>query len=122
MARPKVFMFDDPYWEPLRSEAQRQGEEKWLRTIDDGQKTVVIEIGAGTTIPSVRHFSQRVIHEFGARLIRITPVLPLVRNSCRCSVNVVQIVALIAWLEHPSFWEDIEMTSLAAYPTYKSTM
>jgi NAD-dependent SIR2 family protein deacetylase len=73
MARPNVLMFGDANWEPLRSEAQRQLEEKWLRTIDDGQKTVVIEIGAGTAIPSVRHFSQRIIYEFGGRLIRINP-------------------------------------------------
>ena len=32
-----------------------------------------MEIGAGTAIPSVRHFSQRVIHEFGGRLVRINP-------------------------------------------------
>jgi NAD-dependent SIR2 family protein deacetylase len=81
MARPNVLMFGDPYWEPLRSEAQRQGEEKWLRTIDDGQKTVVIEIGAGTTIPSVRHFSQRITYEFGGRLIRINPVECAVPSS-----------------------------------------
>lgn len=37
------------------------------------QAPVVVEIGAGTAIPSVRHFSQRVIHEFGGRLIRINP-------------------------------------------------
>ena len=33
----------------------------------------VIELGAGTTIPSVRHFSQRVIHQYGGRLVRINP-------------------------------------------------
>ena len=34
---------------------------------------MVIELGAGTTIPSVRRFSQRVIHELGGRLVRINP-------------------------------------------------
>jgi hypothetical protein len=56
MARPNVLMIGDPYWEPWRSEGQRQREEKWLRTIDSGQRTVVIEIGADTTIPSVSKF------------------------------------------------------------------
>ena len=37
------------------------------------KRPVIIELGAGTAIPSVRHFSQRVIHEFGGRLIRINP-------------------------------------------------
>lgn len=36
-------------------------------------RPLVIELGAGTAIPSVRHFSHRVIHEFGGRLIRINP-------------------------------------------------
>ena len=73
MARPNVLIFGDANWEPWRSEAQRQREEQWLRTIHDGQRTVVIEIGAGTTIPSVRHFSQRISYQFGGRLIRINP-------------------------------------------------
>ena len=34
---------------------------------------MVIEIGAGTAIPSVRHFSHRISHEFGGRIIRINP-------------------------------------------------
>ena len=31
------------------------------------------ELGAGTAVPSVRHFSQRVLHQFGGRLVRINP-------------------------------------------------
>ena len=34
---------------------------------------MVVELGAGTAVPSVRHFSERVIHQFGGRLIRINP-------------------------------------------------
>lgn len=34
---------------------------------------MVVELGAGTAIPSVRHFSQRIITEFSGRLIRINP-------------------------------------------------
>lgn len=36
-------------------------------------RPVVVELGAGTAIPSVRRFSQRIIHEFGGRLVRINP-------------------------------------------------
>lgn len=32
---------------------------------------VIVEVGAGTAIPSVRHFSHRLIRDLGARLIRI---------------------------------------------------
>ena len=31
------------------------------------------KVGAGTALPSVGEFSQRIIHEFGCRLIRINP-------------------------------------------------
>ena len=34
---------------------------------------LVVELGAGTAIPSVRHFSQRILHHHGGRLIRINP-------------------------------------------------
>jgi len=34
---------------------------------------LIIELGAGTAILSVRHFSQYVIQQFGGRLIRINP-------------------------------------------------
>ncbi len=30
-----------------------------------------MELGAGTAIPSVRNFSQRIIYEFGGHLVRI---------------------------------------------------
>jgi hypothetical protein len=42
---------------------------------------VVIELGAGTAIPSVRLFSQRVVHQFDGRLIRINPREPEVPTS-----------------------------------------
>jgi hypothetical protein len=34
---------------------------------------VVIELGAGTAIASVRYFSQRVVRQFRGKLIRINP-------------------------------------------------
>ena len=33
----------------------------------------MVELGAGTATPSVRYFSQEVVHEYGGRLIRINP-------------------------------------------------
>jgi NAD-dependent SIR2 family protein deacetylase len=74
LARPNVLMFSDWNWLPQRSESQARGETKWLDSVADSQaRVVVVEIGAGTAIPSVRHFSHRMIHEFGARIIRINP-------------------------------------------------
>jgi NAD-dependent SIR2 family protein deacetylase len=70
LARPNVLMFGDWGWIHRRSEVQRNRQEAWLSTVT---RPVVIELGAGTAIPSVRQFSQRIIHKFGGRLIRINP-------------------------------------------------
>lgn len=70
MARPNIMMFGDWDWVDHRQDAQSRRMERWLLGL---KRPVVVEIGAGTAIPSVRHFSQRVIHAFGGRLIRINP-------------------------------------------------
>lgn len=53
-----------------RSAAQGERQDAWLSAVT---RPIVIELGAGATISSVRHFSQRVIHQFGGRLVRINP-------------------------------------------------
>jgi hypothetical protein len=58
---------------PERTATQSQREEQWLTSVGDRQRIVVIELGAGTAIPSVRDFSERIIFELGGRLIRINP-------------------------------------------------
>lgn len=74
LARPNILMFGDWNWLAGRREAQRHREENWLATLSVGQANVVIvEIGAGTAIPSVRHFSQWICREYGARIVRINP-------------------------------------------------
>jgi NAD-dependent SIR2 family protein deacetylase len=73
MARPNVLMFGDWSWSPRRTAIQSQHEEEWLEAIGDHQRVVVVELGAGTAIPSVRNFSQRIIYELGGRLVRINP-------------------------------------------------
>jgi NAD-dependent SIR2 family protein deacetylase len=72
LARPNILMFGDWNWLEQRSQSQRQRETRWLETIADSEaRVVVVEIGAGTAIPSVRHFSHRMCHDHGARLVRI---------------------------------------------------
>ena len=68
MARPNVLMFGDWSWIPARQEAQAMRQAQWLSSI---QNPVVIELGAGTAIPTVRHFSENVCRRVGGRLIRI---------------------------------------------------
>lgn len=70
MARPNILMFGDWAWVEDRARRQEQALNTWLRRTT---RPVVIEIGAGSAIPSVRHFSHRVLTEHGGRLIRINP-------------------------------------------------
>ena len=67
LARPNILMFNDWQWLEQRSAAQQQALAEWLATVS---QPVVIEIGAGSRIPSVRRFSEH----YGQRLIRINPL------------------------------------------------
>jgi len=70
LARPNVLMFGDWGWNNARSTEQSRRLDQWLAGVD---RPVVIEIGAGKAIPSVRHFSHRIVQKHGGRLIRINP-------------------------------------------------
>ncbi|MFT3758407.1 SIR2 family NAD-dependent protein deacylase [Thauera sp.] len=64
LARPNILMFGDWGWIEDRSAAQQARLDAWRHTVE---RLIVIEIGAGTAIPSVRLFGERQ----GAPLIRI---------------------------------------------------
>ncbi len=70
LARPNILMFGDIGWKDEVTERQERATETWLNGIC---RPVVVELGAGTAIPSVRRFGQRLIREFGARAVRINP-------------------------------------------------
>jgi NAD-dependent SIR2 family protein deacetylase len=79
VARPNVLMFGDCDWLASRSLAQDMALRKWLVSLPlNRAKLVIIELGAGTTIPTVRHLSEQVAEEFAAPLIRINPREPQV--------------------------------------------
>lgn len=67
LLRPNILMFDDWQWNPQRSAAQRERLDRWL---DQVAAPLVIEIGAGRAVSTVRQFSQR-MRQRGSRLIRI---------------------------------------------------
>lgn len=79
LARPNILMFYDDGWSEQRSITQAHHQEVWLRKVS---APVVVEIGAGTTIPSVRNFSHHMICDFHARLIRINPTESKVSRDC----------------------------------------
>ncbi|WP_341905301.1 Sir2 family NAD-dependent protein deacetylase [Polaromonas sp. YR568] len=82
LARPNVLMFNDSSWVEDRTQSQARLESTWLAKIAENQaRVVVVEIGAGTAIPSVRRFSHRISHEFDGCIIRINPREPQVPSS-----------------------------------------
>jgi NAD-dependent SIR2 family protein deacetylase len=74
MARPNILMFGDYSWNDARSDEQQERFIAWMS--GQGAKNLaVIEIGAGTAIPSVRRLSES-LQAQGATLIRINPREP----------------------------------------------
>jgi NAD-dependent SIR2 family protein deacetylase len=93
LARPNILMFGDAAWQDMPSAAQEAALGWWL---DRAQRIVIVEVGAGTAIPSVRHYSHRTIIERGARLIRINPREPAVPGLEHVSITQPGLAALMA--------------------------
>lgn len=66
LARPNVLMFYDAEWVPRRTARQRECFERWQFSL---KTMVVIELGAGTALPTIRRFSL----SQGCPVIRIDP-------------------------------------------------
>jgi NAD-dependent SIR2 family protein deacetylase len=66
VARPNILMFNDSQWIERRADRQLRELERWMSTC---RNPVVVELGAGRAIPTVRRFGERC----GAHLIRINP-------------------------------------------------
>lgn len=69
IARPNILMFGDWGWLAQRSDAQEGRLQAWLRGVE---RLLVIEVGAGTHIPTVRLLGERL----KGHLIRINPGEP----------------------------------------------
>ncbi|MFM0260192.1 Sir2 family transcriptional regulator [Paraburkholderia sediminicola] len=70
LARPNILMFGDYGWVDAPYERQRERLAAWISSVS---KPVVVELGAGKALPTVRRFSERNAHQ---RLIRINPREP----------------------------------------------
>jgi NAD-dependent SIR2 family protein deacetylase len=78
LARPNVLMFGDWQWNGTRTADQQARLEAWLRGME-GMRLAIIECGAGTAVPTVRHFCERIASVAESTLIRINlrePVVP----------------------------------------------
>ena len=78
ISRPNVFMFGDGGWLCSRYRRQEERLQTWL---GDAKRPVVVELGAGTHIPSVRYFSESVIQRPNSSLVRINPREPMVPSG-----------------------------------------
>ena len=74
IARPNILMFGDWEWISDRTAAQEFRFERWLEKLEYmDYKLVIIEIGAGKAVPTVRITSEKIASMYDAKLIRINP-------------------------------------------------
>lgn len=71
-ARPNILMFGDYSWLPQRTHGQEMRFDSFLDQ-HRNQPLVIIEIGAGTAIPTIRYMSERLGQRARATVIRINP-------------------------------------------------
>lgn len=74
-ARPNILMFGDYAWIGDRTARQQERFRHFLAR-QAGKRIAVVELGAGTAIPTVRAASERIGALAGARVIRINPREP----------------------------------------------
>ncbi|MCK4690948.1 MAG: NAD-dependent deacetylase [Desulfuromonadales bacterium] len=72
VARPNILMFGDYSWLPQRTAAQEDNFDTFLE-MNRGGQLVVIEMGAGSALPTIRNLSERLGQRHQARVLRINP-------------------------------------------------
>jgi NAD-dependent SIR2 family protein deacetylase len=72
IARPNTMMFDDLTFVPEVKRIQQQRYETWLASAR-GKQLVILEIGAGTAIDTIRRMGERVTERSRTTLVRINP-------------------------------------------------
>ncbi|WP_085316868.1 SIR2 family NAD-dependent protein deacylase [Derxia lacustris] len=98
LARPNILMFGDDGWIADRSTAQRS---RLLRWLAGTRRPVVIELGAGTAIPSVRLLGEQVARD-GLGLVRINPREPAVQHPADVAIAAGALAALTALAPPPA--------------------
>jgi len=69
-ARPNILLFSDWEWDSKNSDIQEKEYQSFLER-NENKKICIIEIGAGTKIPSVRYHSEHIFESYDAEFIRI---------------------------------------------------
>ncbi|PZP99709.1 MAG: NAD-dependent deacetylase [Variovorax paradoxus] len=100
LARPNILMFGDGDWNAQREQTQAAQLQDWLAGLRRLRaRLAVVEIGAGTAVPSVRHFVQGLQRGFGAQLVRINPREAAVRGPHDVAVPAAALQALSGMAE-----------------------
>ena len=81
-ARPNILMFGDGWWNDVRAGQQQRHFQKFLAS-NSGLNLVVVELGAGTAVPTVRHLCEN----WPEALIRINPREPQTRGGDSVSIS-----------------------------------
>lgn len=72
IARPNILMFCDLHWVEDRTAAQQRAFDAWLgNVIRGGARLTIVEIGAGTAVPTVRWTCEAIMRAHRATLVRI---------------------------------------------------
>lgn len=73
-ARPNILMFGDGGWNSHRADEQNDNFYNWeFNMAKQSKNAVIIELGAGQVIPTVRWTSEQFSHKHKAPIIRINP-------------------------------------------------
>lgn len=72
LLRPNILMFGDYGWNVIREEKQKQNFNQWAKDANLN-KLVLIEIGAGTQLPTLRNINESLVKKCNGTLIRINP-------------------------------------------------
>ena len=84
MARPNILMFGDWHWQSQMQDEKEQKLMAWLKQVSN---LAIIEFGAGTAVPSVRNFGERLIGypiNESVNLLRVNLREPQVPTKAKC--------------------------------------
>lgn len=100
LARPNILMFGDLDWIPQRSHEQGLRQSHWMdQVLGKGYRLTILEMGAGTAVPTVRYQSERVASLTNGILIRINPREPRVPGPNHISLPVGSLEGVTGILE-----------------------
>ena len=84
MARPNILMFGDWHWQSQMQDEKEQKLIAWLKQVNN---LAIIELGAGTAVPSVRNFGERLVNHSineSVSLLRVNIREPQVLDKSNC--------------------------------------